>query len=502
LRRRALPTAEKSMTFAPLRFRLADPTPGRRRQVGREALVALAAGLSLASCEVGPDYSPPVIAFAPFHNAEAVEARAAREPPPPLDRWWTGFKDPELTRVIERVFAENLNLQASMARANQARAAAKAAGAKLGPTMDATAQGTFERLSLENPIAELGRASPGFERDGALYDVGGAAAWEVDLFGGLRRGEEAAQAEAEAAEAAQLGTRVMVAAEAADAYLQIRGDQARLQVAERQVATERQLRDLVTLRRARGMGADREVAQAEALLAQAEGAVPLLRAALEAQMNRLDVLMGAQPGADAAELNDAAALPAIPRILASAADLRRRPDVIAAERRLAAANARIGAAIAEYYPKLSLNGVLGNEAVETSHLITPSTFQPLGGVGLRWRLFDFGRIDAEVEGADAASREALLNYRSVVLRAAEEVENACMNLVQLEAHARAAAAQIKALTRARDDSEEAYKGGLIALTDVLDADRQLLAAEDDLPRTQTDAGRAAVSLFRASGGGW
>jgi NodT family efflux transporter outer membrane factor (OMF) lipoprotein len=490
------------MTFAPLRFRLADPTPGRRRQVGREALVALAAGLSLASCEVGPDYSPPVIAFAPFHNAEAVEARAAREPPPPLDRWWTGFKDPELTRVIERVFAENLNLQASMARANQARAAAKAAGAKLGPTMDATAQGTFERLSLENPIAELGRASPGFERDGALYDVGGAAAWEVDLFGGLRRGEEAAQAEAEAAEAAQLGTRVMVAAEAADAYLQIRGDQARLQVAERQVATERQLRDLVTLRRARGMGADREVAQAEALLAQAEGAVPLLRAALDAQMNRLDVLMGAQPGADAAELNDAAALPAIPRILASAADLRRRPDVIAAERRLAAANARIGAAIAEYYPKLSLNGVLGNEAVETSHLITPSTFQPLGGVGLRWRLFDFGRIDAEVEGADAASREALLNYRSVVLRAAEEVENACMNLVQLEAHARAAAAQIKALTRARDDSEEAYKGGLIALTDVLDADRQLLAAEDDLPRTQTDAGRAAVSLFRASGGGW
>ena len=330
------------------------------------------------------------------------------------------------------------------------------------------------------------------------------AAWEVDLFGGLRRGEEAAKAEAEAAEAAQLGTRVTAAAEAADAYFRrLRGYQARLSVAERQVATERQLRDLVTLRKARGMGADREVAQAEALLAQAQGAVPHLRAALEAQMNRLDVLMGAQPGADAAEIDDAAALPAIPRILASAADLRRRPDVIAAERRLAAANARIGAAIAEYYPKLTLNGVLGYEAVETSHLFTPSTFQPRGGVSLRWRLFDFGRVDAEVESADAASREALLAYRSVVLRAAEEVENACMNLVQFEAHARAAAAQIKALTRARDkNSEQAYKGGLIALTDVLDADRQLLAAEDDLPRTRTDAARAAVCLFRASGGGW
>jgi NodT family efflux transporter outer membrane factor (OMF) lipoprotein len=458
--------------------------------------------LALTSCEVGPDYSPPAIALAPFHNAQAVDRRAAGSPPPQLDQWWTGFHDPKLTRVIERVFAENLDLQASMERADQARAAAKAAGAKLAPTIEATAQGTFERLSLENPIAELGRASPGFKRDGALYDIGAAAAWEVDLFGGLRRGEEAAQAEAEAAEAGQLGTRVTVAAEAADAYLQIRGDQARIRVAERQVATERALLNLVTLRKARGLGADREVAQTEALLAQAEGEVPLLRAALEAQTNRLDVLMGVQPGADAAQIDDASALPAIPRILASAADLRRRPDVIAAERRLAAANARIGAAIAEYYPKLSLNGVLGYEAAETSHLFTPTTYQPLGGIGLRWRLFDFGRVDAEVEGADAASREALLNYRSVVLRAAEEVENACTNLVQLEAHARAAAAQIKALTRAHDDSEEAYKGGLIALTDVLDADRQLLAAQDDLPRTQTDAARAAVSLFRASGGGW
>jgi NodT family efflux transporter outer membrane factor (OMF) lipoprotein len=470
--------------------------------MGRAALAALAAGLPLVGCMVGPDYSPPAIALAPFHNAQAVDSRAAKSPPPPLDRWWTGFDDPQLTRVIERVVAENLDIQASMERVSEARAAAKAAEARLLPTMDASALGTFEHLSLENPIAELGRASPGFERDGALYDLGDGAAWEIDLSGGLRRGEEAAKAEADAAEAAHLGARVTVAADAADAYLQIRGDQARLRVAGRQIATERQLLDLVRLRKASGMTADRETAQAEALLAQAEGAVPLLRAALEAQMNRLDVLMGAQPGADAAELSDAAPLPAIPRMAAAAADLRRRPDVIAAERRLAAASARIGEAIAEYYPKLSLSGLLGYEAIEPSHLFRASTFQPLATAGLRWRLFDFGRIDAEVEAADAASREALVNYRKVVLRAAEEVEDACANLVQLEAHARDAANQIKALKRARDDSQEAYKSGLVALTDVLDADRQLLAAEDDLPRTQTDAARAAVSLFRASGGGW
>ena len=158
---------------------------------------------------------------------------------------------------------------------------------------------------------------PGFPRDGALYDLGAGAGWEVDLFGGLRRGEEAAEAEAQAAEAARLGVRVTVAADAADAYLHARGDQARLKVAEQQVATDRRLLDLVRLRKAQGMATDRETAQAEALLAQARGAVPLLRAALDAQTNRLAVLMGAQPGASVAELSDAAALPAIPRITAT-----------------------------------------------------------------------------------------------------------------------------------------------------------------------------------------
>jgi NodT family efflux transporter outer membrane factor (OMF) lipoprotein len=489
------------MRFASPRPRHPDPIRGARRSAGGATVAALAAGLSLGACEVGPDYSPPVVALAPFHNAQAVDDRAAKGPPPPLDQWWIGFNDPELTRVIERVLAENLDLQASMERANEARAAAKGTEAKLLPTLDATGQATFERLSWENPIAALGRPMPGFPRDGALYDLGTGAGWEVDLFGGLRRGEEAAEAEAEAAEAARLGIRVTVAADAADAYLQIRGDQARLRVADQQVATDRRLLDLVRLRKAQGMATDREAAQAEALLAQAQGAVPLLRSALEAQMSRLDVLMGVQPGA-AAELADAAALPAIPRIVATAADLRRRPDVIAAERHLAAANARIGEAIAEYYPKLSLSGVVGYEAVDPSHLFRSATFQPLATTSLRWRLFDFGRIDAEVEAADAASREALINYRKVVLRAAEEVEDACTSLVQLEAHRRDATNQIRALKRARDDSQDAYKNGLIALTDALDADRQLLLAEDDLPRTQTDAARAAVSLFRASGGGW
>jgi NodT family efflux transporter outer membrane factor (OMF) lipoprotein len=452
---------------------------------------------------VGPDYHPPAAAVSGFHNAKAVEARAANQTAPPLDQWWIGFDDPELIRIITRVFAQNLDIQAALERVAQARASANAAGAKLLPTLDATTQALFERQSLESPIGAIGNALPGFSRNAALYDVGASASWEIDLSGGLRRGEEAAGAEAGAAEAAQLGVRISVAADAADAYFQIRGNQARLKVAEDQIATDTRLLDLVRLQKARGMATDREVAQAEALLALAQGTIPLLGIALEAQMNRLDVLMGKQPGAYAAELTAPGILPSVPRMSVDASGLlRRRPDVIAAERSLAAANARIGVAISGYYPKLSLSGLLGFESLDATHLLKQTTFQPVATAGLRWRLFDFGKIDAEVAQADAATREALARYRQIVLRAAEDVENACARLVQLEAYGRDVTDQINALIRARDESQEAYQAGLIALTDVLAADRQLLVAEDELPRARADTARAAVSLYRALGGGW
>jgi NodT family efflux transporter outer membrane factor (OMF) lipoprotein len=299
--------------------------------------------------------------------------------------------------------------------------------------------------------------------------------------------------------------RISVVAEAADAYFQIRGDQARLKLAEDQVETDAHLLDLVRLRQTRGAATDRETAQAQALLSQARSTLPPLRTALEAQHNRLDVLMGVQPGTDTLGLDDGAPIPAVPGVAADkdATDLlRRRPDVIAAERRLAASNARIGEAISDYYPKISLDGLLGFESLTADHLFTGSAFQPTATAGLRWRLFDFGKVDAEVAGSRGAKAEALAQYRKSVLRAAEDVENSFTALVQLEAQNRELADEIAALTKARDTSEEAYQGGAIALTDVLDADRQLLLAQDDQARTRADTARAAVSSYRALGGGW
>jgi NodT family efflux transporter outer membrane factor (OMF) lipoprotein len=471
---------------------------------------AFAAGLCVAAavsgCVVGPQYKgPPATSLTAFHNSPAVQTRATDAPAPPVETWWTGFRDPVLTRIVDRALAQNLDLAAAIARVDQARAEARESGAQLLPTGAATSSVTPLRQSLNSPIGAIGRNLPGYDRNQTLYDADVGAQWEIDLFGSLHRGAEAARDEAEAAEAQQLGVRVSVVADAADAYFQARGDQARLAIAQSQVETDTRLLELVRLRFSRGASAEKEVAQAEALLAEARATIPPLRTALEAQLNRLDVLMGAQPGTYAAELSKAAEIPNAPAIPPgqSASDLlRRRPDVIAAERHLAASNARIGVAIAEYYPKVSLSALLGFESLSASHLWSAESFQPEATAGLRWRLFDFGRVDAEVAQANSANAQVLLTYRQTVLRATEDVENAFMALAQLELQTHDLLTEVDALTRARDASQRSYLAGASSLTDVLDADRQSLVAQDELARTRADTDRAAVMSFRALGGGW
>lgn len=469
------------------------------------AAMSLIIALSIAGCAAGPDYRKPSATLQPFHAPAALSSRRTRASAPALAQWWLGFDDPELTRIAQRVLNQNLGLTAAIARVEQARAAAREAGAQLLPTADLTAQAARIHQSLESPLGSIARHLPGFERDPSEYDVGAAASWEIELFGGLRRGAQAARAEAQAAEAEQLGTRITVVADAADAYLQVRGDQARIALAKDQVSTDEHLLDLVERRFRAGLATDREEAQAQSLLSEARASLQPLAIDLEAQLNRLDVLMGAQPGTYAGELNSRQEIPlppAIPSDVTPADVLRRRPDVIAAERRLAASNARIGEAIAEYYPKISISGLLGFESLSTGQLFEAATFQPEAVAGLRWRLFDFGKIDAEVAGAKGANAEALALYRQSILHAAEDVEDAFTALVQLQAHGEELEREVAALKRARDSSQRAYAAGVIPLTDVLDADRQLLSAQDQLALTRANTDQAAVQSFRAIGGGW
>jgi NodT family efflux transporter outer membrane factor (OMF) lipoprotein len=471
--------------------------------ISQVRLSTLLLSLLLEGCSVGPRYKAPTPALAPFHNHIDVPADKAASAPP-LDRWWTGFNDPMLVTVVQRALNQNLDLATALARVSQARAAAAGAGAKLYPAGELDASATAERQSLEGNLGSISGSYPTFRRNIHEYTISPAASWELDVAGGLRHNAAAFRDEVQAAETDRIGTRVIVAADAADAYLQVRGYQARLAIAESQIATDEHLLKLVQNRYQAGAGTKREIAQAEALLQQARSTVPLLRLSLEKQLNRLDVLMGAQPGTYAHDLDTLAAIPSIPAIGNQEPTdvLRRRPDIIAAERRLAASNERIGVAIAEYYPKVSLSGVLGFDSLNSGHLFTASGFQPAAVAGLRWRLFDFGKVDAEVKQARGANAEALVAYRHAVLRAAEDVEDALSALAETQAYVVELQAEVQSLTRARDLSEEAYRAGSITLTDVLDADRQSLAAQDELDTNRADAARAAVGVFRAFGGGW
>jgi len=472
---------------------------------------AVAPLLALSGCVVGPSYTgPPETGLharyhAPSPVPAAKAAEAAVSAPVALDTWWTGFNDPLLTRIVERVLSQNLDLAAALARVDEARAAARGAGAQLWPAGQAQTSVNQLHQSLTGPIGAIAHDLPGYSRNQRDYDAGVGAGWELDLFGGLKRGAEVARDEAQAAQSEQMVLRVSLVAEAADAYFQVRGEQARLLIAHSQVDNDTHLLELIRLRVAKGASSDKEVAQAEALLAQARATIPPLTAAREAQSNRLDVLMGAQPRTYAEELSQPANIPATPAIPAdqNVSDLlRRRPDIVTAERRLAASNARIGVAVAEYYPKISLAGVLGFDSLSASQFFSAASFQPQATAGLRWRLFDFGRVDAEVAQADSAHRQALLAYRQSVLRATEDVENAFTSLAQLEIEIDALASEVDALQRARDTSQELYLAGASSLTDVLDAERESLEAQQELAQARADSDRAAVASFRALGGGW
>jgi NodT family efflux transporter outer membrane factor (OMF) lipoprotein len=471
--------------------------------ISSKTALSLLISAILTACAVGPNYHKPKDALTPFHNDPTVAA-SARQGEVHLDEWWSGFSDPLLTEMVQRALDQNLDLAASIARVQQARAAASGAGAALLPSVDLDASATYERQSTRGAFGSVASTIPGYSRGIHDYSVGPAASWEIDLFGGLRRAAGAARAEAEAAEADQAGTRIIVAADAADAYLQIRGYQARLAVARQTITDDEHLLKLVHERYDAGASTGREIAQAEALLKQARASVPPLAIGLEQQLNRLDVLMGAQPGTYARELAQIQDIPAVPPVPADNEPtemLRRRPDIIAAERRLAASNERIGAAISDYYPKFSLSGALGFETI-SSHLFTNQAFQPVGQGALRWRLFDFGKINAEVAQAKGSHAETLAHYRQSVLKAAEDVEDSVTVLIQNQLRVNEVQDQVESLVRARDLSEQAYRAGSITLTDVLDADRQLLTARDEADSSRADAARAAVGVYRALGGGW
>ena len=459
----------------------------------RGACVAALLAVALGGCAaVGPDYSEPQLAVPAGWSAgtgtDAMDAVL-------LARWWHGFGDPVLDRLVADALAANLDLAQARARLREARARRGVAGAALMPSVDASLSGSRSRSS--------GQSGSGSTRE--LYSAGFDASWELDVFGGVRRSVEAAQADLEASVESLSDTRVSLAAEVALNYIDLRTAEQRLAIAEESIAYRGENHQIIRWRQQAGLVSELDLAQATTDLESTRAVLPPLRTAVTEAKNRLAVLLGRNPGELESLVHADRPIPlAAAEIVAAipADTLRQRPDVRAAERRLAAQTARLGEAEAARYPSLRLSGSLGLEALELDALADrgANTHSLFGGITAP--VFNAGRIAANIEIQDALVEQARLAYRAAVLAALEEVENALTAVANTDARrvklAEAAAAARTTLAIA----EYRYASGLADFLSVLDAQRTQLSLDEQLAGSTGELARAQIRLYKALGGGW
>lgn len=467
----------------------------RRYSIKRVGVGAITAGL-LAGCAVGPDYKEPSPAVeGAFVGKSLVEATTGT----PLQQWWTVFADPLLDELVREALASNRDLAAAEARLRQARAERREQNWDFVPAPTLQASATSRRQSLGG--------TPGgmpVQRNYDLYDAGFDASWELDLFGRVRRGNQAARAILGAAVASRDAVRLSVVAELARNYLELRGAQQQLTVAERNAGNQRRALDLVQARLDAGRGTGLDTARAEAQIETTLSMVPPLEAAVARARHRIEVLVGQQPGKMSERLGTMAAMPALPASLTlddPASLLRRRPDLRVAERQLAATSALIGVAIADLFPTITLNGAIGVQALDIDALGDPGNDYRRFGPSLSWAFLDIGRVRQRITAAGARHEEAYANYEQTVLLALEDVENALSDYSRERRRQEHLAAAARASVLAADLANQRFEGGIADFLTALDANRTALEAEDLLARSQTSAAAALVALYKALGVG-
>lgn len=463
-------------------------------------ITTLAASTALPACAVGPDYEPPKLSYADQYAAE-FESVASGDTI--TAEWWRVFDDPALDDLIARAASDNLDLAVAEARLREARALRGAAVGEFFPDVSAGASVTETELSRNGQL--LSFAPPGVDDRLTLYDSGFDAFWELDVFGGKRRGLEAATADLQSAEEERRATMLSVMAEVARNYAELRGAQRRLAITERNAETQKSTLDLIAEQESVGSASRLDVARSESQLASTRSELPRIRAEIRAQIHRLAVLIGDDPQALAATLLDPAAVPAPPDIVPVGLRtdiLRRRPDVRAAERRLAAATADVGVAVAELFPSFSLTGAAGFESISFDDWVEASSGTWAVGPALSLPIFRRGQLRAQVNAAEArADAEAAL-YEQSVLRALEDAETSLVNYAE-EIETRAELDEAVATQReAMGLINERFREGDVDFLEVLDTERALLAVEERLVRSETAIATNLVALYKALGGGW
>jgi multidrug efflux system outer membrane protein len=467
------------------------------------AVFSWAVGM-LSGCTVGPDYVAPKTAMPAAYTEQANVTAAGSAAATANDAWWTNFGDPVLDRLDEEAQQSAPDLAVAEARVREARAMRGVAGAAQYPQVDAGAGYDRTRGSANVPIGvPPGGLGPGI--NGNLWQAGFDASWEIDVFGGTRRSIEAANAAYQAAVEERGDVVLTLLAEVSRNYIELRGAQRRLAVAQDNLAIQQ---DALTLTRSQfdaGLASRLDVLRAQAQVSDTQSAIPLLETDKRAAIYRIGALIGRPPEDLLAELDAPQAIPSpvsdVPIGLPSDL-LERRPDIRAAERRLAAANARIGVAQADLYPHFSLTGVAGLESLDASTFLSaPSRYFSIGP-SITWLIFDAGKVRFTIQAEQARTDAATAAYQRTVLDALRDVETALVSYGQSRIRRERLAAEVTADRDAVTMATRLYSQGLDDFLAVLDAERSLYAADDKLAQTDRDTDLALVTLYKSLGGGW
>jgi NodT family efflux transporter outer membrane factor (OMF) lipoprotein len=473
-------------------------------QILRSPFLLMVPALTLGACTVGPNYAGPPktladgAAPAGFKRGGPLASPAA----PGVAAWWTQLNDPLLTQLETQALAANPNIAVATARLRQARASLRLERANQAPSANASAVYLHARI----PGFDFGGTSNSDTGASAVdvYNLGFDASWEVDLFGGRRRSVEAARAQAEAAEANVADAQVSLTADVAQAYVNLRDVQRRIALSREAARMQQQMLTLTQQRFGQGAASDLDVERLRGQVETTNGQIVPLQAELESYLNALAVLTGQEPGSLDARLAPAAAVPLPPAAVAvgdPAALLQRRPDIRAAERQLAQRTAQIGVADAARFPRLNILGLIGLGGTRLSD-ISPDKLVGLAAPMLQWNFLDFGRNRARINQAEGQRDEAEAQYRGTVLGALKDAEDALSRF----GHRRETVASLlrskASADRAADLMQQRFRAGTATLIDTLDAERQRVAAEQNLSAGTAGLTGDFIALQKALGLGW
>jgi outer membrane protein, multidrug efflux system len=475
-------------------------------------LLILLAGLPIAAiggCMVGPNYRPPPMKLpAQWSDRDGRMRCSGSQTKPDLAAWWKAFNDPLLNKIITQALSSNLDEQIALSRIREERAYVLISRSGLFPRIDMSGSYTRQRYSANTPFGEFPQVIPREENN---YEAGFDASWELDVFGGIRRGVEASGAELTASIENARDVRVSLLAEVARNYVAVRALERRLQIARANLRDQNDSLRLAQARFEQGFAPELDVFQARSLLATTRAQVPELESELAQTVHRLGVLLAREPDALQAQLSDIVPIPGIsdPDAIALRIPvglpsdlLRRRPDIRAAERDLAAATARVGVATADLYPKFSITGTAGLESIGTSDFFFGTSRMWTVGPTIRWPIFEGGKIRSYIEVRNAQEEQALLTYRKAVLVALAEVEDALVAYAKERTRHQALDISAEEFKRSSILARDRYEEGYDTYLDVLEAQRSLYQAEDSLVQSDQQLIDDLIAIYKALGGGW